>query len=244
MPPSSILILGGTREAGELASRLAGVDGLRVVLSLAGRTKSPAVPACETRIGGFGGAEGLARYIEAEAIDLIVDATHPFATKISFNAAEAADAAGVRRLALLRPEWIASPEDRWTMVGDIEAACEALPPMARVFLALGSQHIAAFSGRSDCRFVVRMVDVPSSPLPLRSHVVIAGRPASGVEDEERLLRSHDVTHVVCRNSGGDGASAKLAAARKIGVEVIMIRRPAAPRGPVFTSVDALAAAIF
>lgn len=243
MPDRKVLILGGTREAAVLAERLTSHDGLSVMTSLAGRTENPAPVAGEVRVGGFGGPEGLAEYLRQERFDLLIDATHPFAAQISKNAEAAAKLAGTRRLVFVRPEWKPEPADRWEMVDDDAAAAAALPPQARTFLALGAKDLAPFRSREDCWFLVRMIDKPAAPLPLAAHDLVIGRPAGDPIEEEELLRLHAVTHIVCRNSGGVGASAKLVAARDLGLPVIMIRRPPHPEGEIFTDMDDLVAAI-
>lgn len=243
MPARTVLILGGTREAAVLAERLNNREGIRVVTSLAGRTENPAPVAGEVRIGGFGGAEGLAAYLKEGAIDLLVDATHPFAAHISENAARAVAETGTPRLVFVRPEWKPEPSDRWEMVDTTEAAAQALPANARAFLALGGQDLSAFRDRDDCWFLVRMIDAPAGPLPLPAHDVLVGRPAGDPVEEEDVLRDNAITHMVCRNSGGVAASAKLVAARDLGIPVIMIRRPPRPEGDVFTKLDDLVAVI-
>lgn len=243
MPDRKVLILGGTREAAVLAERLTSHDGLSVVTSIAGRTENPAPVAGEVRVGGFGGPEGLAEYLRQERFDLLVDATHPFAAQISKNAEAAAEMAGLRRLVFVRPEWKPEPADNWEMVDDAKAAADALPAQARAFLALGTQDLAAFTDRTDCWFLVRMIEKPAAPLPLPAHDLVVERPAGDPIEEEELLRMHAITHIVCRNSGGVGASAKLVAARDLGLPVIMIRRPPHPEGELFTDMDDLVAAI-
>ncbi len=238
-----ILILGGTQEAADLARRLSDREDLDVVTSLAGRTARPSPVAGRVRTGGFGGAEGLARFLAEAGVDLLVDATHPFATAISANAATAAERTATPRLTFLRPEWKPEPGDRWTEADDLDAAARALPSGARALLALGRQHIAAFAHRTDCFFVVRTVDPPGDPLPLAAHAVVVGRPGKSPASEAALLRAHAVDHVVCRNSGGAGGWAKLVAARDLGLPVTMIRRPPPPPGRIFDSLDDLVAAI-
>ncbi|RNC90710.1 cobalt-precorrin-6A reductase [Oceaniradius stylonematis] len=222
----TVLILGGTREAATLARRL--VDAhpdWRVVTSLAGRTAEPAPIAGEIRTGGFGGIAGLADFLRRERITRMIDATHPYARQISANAAEAAALAGVKLDVHTRPPWDRQPGDDWREVASEADAAAAIPPGARVFLALGSQHLAPFEARRDVHFIVRMIDPPASPLPLASHTIVTGKPGPAAE-EERVLRDHAITCIVCRNSGGDGAYGKIEAARTIGIPVIMIARPA------------------
>jgi precorrin-6A/cobalt-precorrin-6A reductase len=221
----TVLILGGTREAAELAAELVREHpDWRIVTSLAGRTKEPKPVAGEVRIGGFGGAEGLAAYLRAEGVTRLIDATHPFARQISENARQAAQSAGVRLEVRMRPPWRKRDGDNWIEVASLDGACDAIPAGARVLLALGSQHIAAFGSRSDVHFLVRMVDPPETPLPLSDHALVLGLPGRTAEEETALLEAHAITHIVCRNSGGDGAYAKIEAARRLGLPVIMIAR--------------------
>ncbi|MDA4844663.1 cobalt-precorrin-6A reductase [Hoeflea poritis] len=241
--PESILILGGTKEAAELAGRLTELGVSRVVTSLAGRTAAPEMPAGETRIGGFGGAQGLADFLRSEAFELLVDATHPFADTISHNAVEAAVISGIPLMTLRRPAWTAVDGDHWFPVASVDEACTAIPPSARVFLALGRQHIDGFAQRTDVHFIARMVDPPERPLPFRSCDLVIGKPSADPGTEAELLRTYGVTHIVCRNSGGQGAYAKLIAARDLGLPVIMIERPDTPDDRSYPTVDALLADI-
>lgn len=240
--PSAILILGGTREASELAWRLCRREDVRIISSLAGRTMKPRTGAGEWRIGGFGGVDGLAMFLRDEGIDLLIDATHPFAETMSLHAAEAASRTGIPLLTLLRPAWERRTGDRWIEVGALKDAAFALPEGARAFLALGSQHIAAFAERTDAHFIVRMVDRPAKAPPLSSCELVIGRPGGTTASEIELFRSHSVTCVVSRNSGG-GSYEKIEAARELGIPVIMIARPAPPPGPTYATIDALLAAI-
>ncbi|PWC55196.1 cobalt-precorrin-6A reductase [Azospirillum sp. TSO22-1] len=219
-----VLILGGTTEAAALARALTDVE---VVTSLAGRTRSPAALPGQVRIGGFGGAQGLAQYLDAEGIGALVDATHPFAARISANAAEAARLRPTPRLMLVRPEWTPQSGDRWTMVPGIPAASDAVPGGARAFLAIGRQDLAPFAGRADAWFLIRSVEPPDGPLPLH-HSVITARGPFRVEDEAALLAEHRIDVLVAKNSGGDDA--KLAAARRLGIPAVLVERPALPEG--------------
>ncbi|WP_136656470.1 cobalt-precorrin-6A reductase [Nitratireductor sp. XY-223] len=241
--PETVLILGGTREAAALAARLTELGVSRVVTSLAGRTAAPERPSGELRIGGFGGVAGLADFLDREGFDLLVDATHPFAAVISHNAVAAAAKANVPVVALQRPSWKAADGDNWRPVASLDEACDAIPAAARAFLALGRQHIDGFAVRSDVHFILRMVDRPETALPFRSYDLVIGKPHLDPAKEAALLREHGVTHIVCRNSGGDGAYAKLLAARDLALPVIMIERPVPPGSRSFATVDALVAAI-
>lgn len=236
-------MLGGTSEAAALARRLAHLDGLETIVSFAGRTEAPELPETgariETRIGGFGGTAAMASYLAENAIDIIVDATHPFATGISANAVEAAAVAGIPSLRLDRPPWTPGPGDNWRIVDDEGEAAALLPAGARAFLALGAQRVAAFDSRQDVFRVARVVDrPPASPLA-GPHLVVTGRGPFDLASELALLREHAITHIVARNSGGEGARAKLLAARELCLPVIMIRRPPAPHAAETTvaSVD-------
>ncbi|HMQ57303.1 MAG TPA: cobalt-precorrin-6A reductase, partial [Rhizobiaceae bacterium] len=204
--------------------------GARIVTSLAGRTREPAPLAGETRIGGFGGAAGLAMYLRENAVTRLIDATHPVATQISANAVEAARITGVPLETRTRKAWTRQSGDIWIEVATLQEACAAIPfptpkRPVRVLLALGSQHIGVFASRDDVHFVVRMVDAPGHPLPFTRCTLITGKSGATVEAEVALLREHAITHVVCRNSGGAGAYAKIKAARHLGLPVIMIGRP-------------------
>lgn len=241
--PETVLILGGTAEATDLAQRLVDAGDRRVITSMAGRTRSPDLPAGETRIGGFGGVDGLAEFIGKEAIDLIVDATHPFAPVISDNAAAAAARTGTSLLRLTRPAWTPQAGDNWQTVPSLEAANAAIPRAATVFLALGRQYLDTFADRTDVSFILRMVDRPEKPPPFADFELLTGKPSPDRTQEAELLKSRGVTHIVCRNSGGSGSYAKIAAARQLSIPVIMIARPPASPGRSFASVDDLMAAI-
>lgn len=221
-----ILILGGTREAADLAEKLVS-QGHQVTTSLAGRTKEPKPLSGETRIGGYStpgvsGVEGLVQYLTQNGFDRLIDATHPFATKISQNAREAARLCGIAFEHHQREPWAKTPEDRWIKVAKLDEAVDAIPAEARVLLALGSQHISVFARRADVFFLVRMVDQPDRPLDLPRHKLVLGKPAMDPQSEEKLLLAEEITHVVCRNSGGEGAYAKIIAARNLQLPVIMI----------------------
>ena len=231
-----VLLLGGTGEAVALADVLCR-DRFAVTTSLAGRTREPAPVAGETRTGGFGGPAGLAEALVAGGFDALVDATHPFAETISRNAAEAAERAGVPRVVLVRPAWERLAGDDWRSVGGMAEAVTALPPGSRALVALGRQHIAPFLARDDLRLVIRSIE-PIGVEPLPSHVThIAARPSRDAAREADTMRAHAVTHVVSRNSGGAGAYAKIAAARTLGLPVVMIDRPTPPPGPTVADVE-------
>lgn len=237
-----ILILGGTAEASELAGRLAADERFHVVLSLAGRTENPVLPDVECRTGGFGGAAGLGDYLRANDIAFMVDATHPYATTISRNALDARRATGRPGLRLARPGWKPVEGDRWRSVASESEAAETLPPGATAFLALGRQYLAPFTVRDDVRFVYRTADGQDTPLP-DTAIRIVGRPSAQAASEIILFRTHGITHVVCRDSGGEAGYGKIAAARQLGLPVLMIERPAAAAGETADSVDSAMAEI-
>ncbi|MGP3697976.1 cobalt-precorrin-6A reductase [Rhodobacter sp. NSM] len=225
-----ILLLGGTTEASRMAALLAG-EGLEAVFSYAGRTATPIAQPLPVRMGGFGGAEGLADYLRQEGISHVVDATHPFAAQMSRNAVEACALTGIPLVALERAPWVPGKGDRWTRVGTIAAAAEALPEAeARVFLAIGRMHLEAFAGRPQHHYLLRLVDPPEAlPLP-RAEVVIARGPFD-LDGDLSLMREQETEIVVAKNAGGEGARAKLDAARMLGLPVILIDRPAIPDRP-------------
>jgi precorrin-6A/cobalt-precorrin-6A reductase len=230
-----VLLLGGTGEARVLAALLADDPSVEVVSSLAGRVRTPLLPAGNVRIGGFGGPAGLTAWLRAERIDAVVDATHPFAATITANAAEATRALGVPFVVLRRPGWQAGPGDDWHWVDTFADASSLLPGLGgRVFLAIGRGGVEAFAGRDDLWFLLRGVDPPDEPLPAHRAVVL-GRGPFDVPGERALLREHGIEVVVTRDSGGDRTSAKLTAARELRLPVVLVRRPPLPDVPVVTT---------
>lgn len=222
-----ILILGGTTEAAALAGTLATRPDLEVTTSLAGRTRRPAALPGRLRTGGFGGPAGLAGYLAAQGIDALVDATHPFAARISANAVEACRLRPTPSLALVRPPWEPQPGDCWTRVPDLPAAAAAVPPGARVLLAVGRQDLGPFAGRADAWFLIRSVEPPDAPLP-PDHAILTARGPFRVADEMALLTTHRISILVAKNSGGNDA--KLDAARRLGLPVLLVSRPPPPPG--------------
>jgi precorrin-6A/cobalt-precorrin-6A reductase len=223
-----VLILGGTGEANRLAGALA-EGGFDAVYSYAGRTAVPAPQPLPTRTGGFGGAVGLARFLSKEGFTHLVDATHPFADEMSRNAVAACRTAGVACLALERPEWTETAGDHWIRVPDLDAAAVALPEeRSHVFLAIGRQHLDAFAAKPQHTYTLRFVDQPEGSLPLPEARIVVDRGPFAVSGELDLMRSHAIQWIVTRNAGGEGARAKLAAARDLKIPVVMIARPARP----------------
>ena len=231
-----ILILGGTIEARQLAGRLAALGD--VTLSLAGRTENPVAQGVPVRIGGFGGVSGLAAHLKNHRIDLLVDATHPYAARISANAAEAARLAGVQAIALRRPAWERMPGDRWTAVEDAAEAAELLGGSPRrVFLALGRQELSPFEDAPQHSYLIRSVDPVEPPLAVPDATYILARGPFSEADDHALLEAHGIDAIVAKNSGGPATYGKIAAARALGVEVFLIRRPPLPDMPLGTSVE-------
>ena len=233
-----ILLLGGTGEAASLAIALAERPGIALITSLAGRTRRPRPLPGRTRIGGFGGAEGLRCFLEAEAIDLLIDATHPFAREIGKNAALAADRLRLPRLRLCRPPWPKRPDDRWLEVEDTAAAAAALPGLARrVFLTSGQDGLEAFADRPEIWFLVRTVEPPPALDRLTNARWLEARGPFRTEDEIALLRRERIEALVTKASGGGATYGKIEAARRLQLPVVMIRRPPLPEGPVADSVS-------
>jgi precorrin-6A/cobalt-precorrin-6A reductase len=228
-----ILILGGTGEARELAAALHAA-GVAVTSSLAGRVSRPRLPEGATRIGGFGGPEALARWIGEHDVRAVVDATHPFAQRISASAARACPAAEVPLLRLERPGWSERPGDRWQWVDDLGAAAAAVGSR-RVFLTTGRQGLAAFAACDDAWFLVRCVDAPDPPLP-RAHELLLDRGPYTIDGELALVDAHRIDVVVTKDSGGPHTIAKLDAARERGLPVIVVRRPPRLDVPAVTTV--------
>ncbi len=229
--PVKLLILGGTGEAVALAERAAADPRLEVITSLAGRTRHPAAVPGRLRIGGFGGAAGLAAFLEDQNIDLLVDATHPYAAAISAHAATACEKAHLPRLVLVRPPWEETAGDRWIEVPDATAAADALVDLGRrVFLSTGRQDLAPFARLADHWFLLRLIDPPAEPLPLPHHELILARGPFTEADERALLGRHRIDALVSKNSGGSATYAKISAARGLGLPVVMVARPAAPAG--------------
>lgn len=241
MPVDRILILGGTRDAREAAAALT-ARGYAVVTSLAGVTEQPLLPTGELRIGGFGGVDGMSKYLVADAISVVVDATHPFAIRISQNAHDACLRTGVPLLRLERPAWQLAPEDAWTIVSSPEEAAMALPSGARVLLTTGRKDLAHFFNRADISGIARMIEAP--PLdPPANWGVLRERPPFSVAGEASLLAANGITHLVSKNAGGSATEAKLTAARDAGIRVILIARPPKPQVPAVAEVSDLVAAV-
>ncbi|GIH28594.1 precorrin-6A reductase [Acrocarpospora phusangensis] len=223
-----LLIIGGTDEARRLAAAVHG--RMRTVSSLAGRVNDPRLPEGEVRIGGFGGPGGLADWLRAERVDVVVDASHPFAARMTASAVAAAERAGVPLLVLRRPGWTAAPGDDWRWTATLEEAAALLPAVgSRAFLTTGRRSLAVFAHLSGVWFLARSVDTPEPPFPPRMEVLLSRGPYTR-EGELALMRGHRIDVVVTKDSGGAMTSAKLAAARELSLPVVVVRRPPPPPG--------------
>ncbi len=235
-----ILILGGTGDAVKLAAKLATIPEIEVISSLAGRTKKPAALVGQVRIGGFGGAEGLANYLRANSIDLLIDVTHPCAGQITINGAIAAKIVNIPHLMLVRPQWEKVAGDHWIEVETVEAAAEAIPEsVKRVFITSGRQQLEPFLQRShsypDTWYLIRSIDPPD--LTLSNSQLLLDRGPFNLEQERQLLREYQIQAIVSKNSGGDATYAKIVAARELGIPIIMVQRPQMPEGDKVTSIQ-------
>lgn len=225
----NVLLLGGTSEASQLARMLADDGRFRATLSLAGRTASPAPQPLPTRSGGFGGAQGLASFLHAHRIGALIDATHPFATQIHRNAAEASRMTDLKLLAIVRPAWTPGPADAWRPVATMQEAVAALGSFPRrVFLTIGQKDLTPFAAAPWHDYLVRSVDPPPVAVLPPKATVITARGPFGEADEKRLLTEWRTDVLVTKNSGGTATRAKLAAARLLGLPVVMVMRPPQP----------------
>jgi precorrin-6A/cobalt-precorrin-6A reductase len=234
-----LLILGGTGDAAELSAKVANIPGIEAIASLAGRTREPILPVGNIRVGGFGGAAGLAEYLRQMQIDVLIDATHPFASQISENAAVAAREVGIPHLMLVRRPWEKVAGDRWIEVDSTSAAADVLENQAkRVFLTVGRQELAAFAHLQDIWFLMRMIDPPSADALVPPGVILCDRGPFTLAQEREILIQHHIDTIISKNSGGNATYAKIIAARELGVQVVMVKRPPVPPGEQLADVDA------
>jgi precorrin-6A/cobalt-precorrin-6A reductase len=224
-----LLILGGTGEAVELAAKASAIPQVEVITSLAGRTRQPIAPVGMLRVGGFGGEAGLVEYLRDAKIDVVIDATHPFAAQMSFHAAAAAATCKIPHLMLIRPSWKRLPGDEWIEVDSVEAAADILPEFAqRVFLTVGRQQLAPFASL-DLWFLMRLIDPPGADAVVPVGEIVCDRGPFTLENERKLLISHQIDTIVSKNSGGNATYAKIIAARELKIKVVMVKRPATPQ---------------
>ncbi len=236
-----VLLLGGTQDARMLAKELAGREDINATISLAGVTSNPPDFGLDKRIGGFGGVDGLCSYIRDEGIEVLIDATHPYAEQMSRHAAIAAHETGIKRLALNRPAWQAEDGDDWQEFPTWDNLITALPDDAVVFLAAGQDGMRAFDRPRRFSVLARALEQPEGIIyPI---TLIQSLPLKTAEDEAELLQGHGITHLVCKNSGGTASTAKLQAARKLGLPVLMLARPEMPEGPTYPDMHAIMLAL-
>jgi precorrin-6A/cobalt-precorrin-6A reductase len=227
-----LLILAGTGDAAQLASRLAEVPKLTATISFAGRVAAPTLPpgAC-VRIGGFGGVEGLIAYLTSENIDALIDATHPFAERMHHNAATACGRLSLPILAFTRPAWEPPDDEPWHEVNDIPTAAALAPFLGRrIFLTIGRQELAPFAAHREPWFLIRSIDEPKITLP-PNHELLLQRGPFAFEEELAVMREHSIDLLISKNSGGSATFAKIAAARALGIPILMVRRPPRPQIP-------------
>ncbi|MFI8565957.1 cobalt-precorrin-6A reductase [Rhodococcus sp. NPDC078407] len=219
-----VLILGGTTESRALAAALATVQGIETITSLAGRVAEPTLPVGQTRIGGFGGPDALAEWLRTNAIDVVVDATHPFASNIGAHAEQATGATSIPLLVLTRPPWTAGKGDRWTSVASLPDAASAIISGSRVFLTTGRQGVHHFARVDHSWFLVRAIDPPTGPVPPHTTLLLDRGPFD-IDHESTMFADHRIDLLITKNSGGEMTRAKLDAARTASVPVLMVDRP-------------------
>jgi precorrin-6A/cobalt-precorrin-6A reductase len=242
--PLRILILGGTTEARRLCERLEGDACVTPILSLAGRTKTPALPKCAYRVGGFGGIAGLMSYLQNESIDFVIDATHPFAEQMSAHAEAACSRTAIALALLTRAAWSAQDGDRWSEVESAQAAARALGESPRrVFLTVGRLQVPAFEAAPVHHYLIRSIDVPEPPPKLPNHRLLLARGPFSVEDELHVMMTEKIDILVSKNSGGEATYAKIEAARKLRIPVVLMRPPARADVSTFHDLDAMLAFI-
>ena len=241
MRSDRILILGGTRDAREIADELVAA-GRNVVTSLAGVTEQPILPSGEVRVGGFGGVVGLKSYLESGHIRLVIDATHPFAARMSVQAFEACHAIGVLLIRFERSPWVAGEDDDWTYTPSAAEAASAVPSGARVLLTTGRKDLQPFFDRQDISGIARMIE--ASPVaPPCNWQILRERPPFSFAGELTLMSENAVTHLVTKNAGGTSTKAKLLAARERKIPVFMINRPSKPVVRSFGAIGKLVSAV-
>ena len=233
----TVLLLAGTREAKALATQLAN-QGVPAVASLAGATRAPDDLGIPTRLGGFGGEAGFRAYLQNAGITRVVDATHPFAHRITARTARVCAEMGLLYLLLLRPEWKPEDEDRWTFIDREEEAAKYITPGQTVFLGTGRQTLEKFANLKGCEVICRQIDPPTGPFPFEGGRYLIGRPPFPVADEKALFQDLGVDWLVVKNAGGTLSKTKLTAARELGIPVLMINRPPPPEAEIVESVEA------
>lgn len=230
----TLLLLGGTGEAREIAAHLRRQDA---VISLAGATRNPQAQPLPTRVGGFGGAAGFRRYLEGAGITAVLDATHPFAARITARTALICGEMGVPFMQFLRPPWTPEPDDNWVGIETEAEAAAYIPRGSTVFLGTGRQTLAQFANLAGCEVICRQIDPPQQPFPFPGGRFLVGRPPFSVEDEEALFRDLGVDYLVVKNAGGAPSRTKLTAARNLRIPVLMLARPPQGDWPVVDTIE-------
>ncbi|MCF8466358.1 MAG: cobalt-precorrin-6A reductase [Sneathiella sp.] len=234
-----ILLVGGTQEGVKLNQLLSARPDIDLVTSLAGRTQNPVPLIGEKMVGGFGGVVGLKKFIRDRHIELVIDASHPFAGRMTQNAFTACKDTGIRYLRYQRPAWKEEARDRWVSAPSIEAAAGQLAGFNRIFLTIGRQELAPFERCSDKFFLIRSIEnVDFAPSQSEVEFLRARGPFS-MEEDFRLLTEYRIELLISKNSGGAATYAKIAAAREFGIPVLMIERPALPDCSVFSDMEEL-----
>ena len=234
-----ILILGGTQEARHLANHAA-KHGWNAEMSLAGVTPTPISVDLPVRYGGFGGADGLARFLADQQITHLVDTTHPYAARMTAHAVAASDLAQVKRLSFWRPAWQADAEDLWTEYAGLAGLYADIPDHAHLFLAAGQEGIAALPVEHKFQVTARALKAPSTEGQIN---FIAALPQADMEQEKQLFEELGITHLAVKNAGGTASFAKLLAARALRLPVLMLARPAPPPPPRYASLDEIITAL-
>ncbi|MDR6266216.1 cobalt-precorrin-6A reductase [Roseobacter sp. N2S] len=234
-----VLVLAGSSEARELIAAIS--SRFDVVASLAGATRAPLELGCETRVGGFGGVSGLVDYLRDARIDILVDATHPFAAQMTDHGAQAASLAGIAHVVLQREGWVPTAGDNWVFVDRFEEVAQIIPKGCTVFLGTGRQTLGDFANMVNRRLLCRVIDPPQGPFPYDSGRFVVGRPPFSIAEEVAFFQSESVEWLVVKNAGGTRSRSKLDAARQLGLPVVMQRRPALPDVPVVDRVSACVA---
>lgn len=224
--PVRILILGGTSEAWELSALLTDRPDVVAITSLAGRVSQPRLPKGLTRVGGFGGVDGLISYLKLEHIAVVIDATHPFAVRISGNVEIACSRLGLRLIRLGRPPWTRTEDDLWHEVPNFKTAALLVDrPGSRVFLSLGRQELPVFADCTRATYLIRAIEKPLAPLPPHHNLILERGPFD-LGHEIRLLWEHSIDVLVSKNSGGSATYSKIEAARMLAIPAVIIARPA------------------
>ena len=244
MDGKNILILGGTGDAISIAEKLSLIKNYKIITSLAGVTQKPRLPIGKTHIGGFGGREGLVNFLEANKINLIVDATHPFSTQIKENAIFASNELFVPIIHFVRDQWKMEIGDKWHMVDNLPEASNKLRELSstrklKVFLTVGRKGLADFADILNSKFVIRSIEKPLALGGFSRAEWIEGRGPFSFDNELKLLQQEQIDIIVTKNSGGLSGKAKLLAARTLGLPVIVVRQPPRPLGVKCNTIEGI-----